>query len=237
MRTQYLLLAPTILAALGCQSLPQRQSGSQLAETSNQICTPVNAVDSIQLNAQPNGDAAKTIRAEPDAREQRFEIVEVIAVNGACAGNLQLYRMDNLLLANGSWVRRDAQNDVGPREPLSLEEDIINHDEPHPRASGRFVMAFRVGYRRANEALITDYVGVWQKGNAAVVSGYSSSPATGFTTPRAVFTSELPIRSVSYFPSPDTASGRLGVVQEQTGGSARMIGIDWAHQGFFNKLG
>lgn len=92
-------------------------------------------------------------------------------------------------------------------------------------------MAHRVGFRRDEGVLKTDYVGLWRDDRRSAVRAFSSLPDGGFTAPVPVLTSSLPLRSVTYFPAPDTPSGRLGLVQEGPRGETRLISLDWSHPG------
>ena len=233
MRLPLFLFVPAFVAAIGCQSLSQAEPSPQETQTVLQSCSASAASAKLRLDPVAEDTVAATIRADPRARAARFDIVEALAVSGACAGALRMVRMDNVLLADGSALRRTADNELMPRDPLSLAEETIDQGEAHPQGPGKFVMAFRAGYRRVDDTLKTDYVGIWQDGKRAVVAGYTSSPDAGYTTPRTVLSSSLPLRSVSYFPAPDTRSGRLGLLQKQADGTLRLIGVDWSHPGFF----
>jgi len=89
----------------------------------------------------------------------------------------------------------------------------------------RLLSSVRVNSRKVGG----DFVGVWRVGNEWLVRSFSQREDRGFTTPRPVLTSRLPVRSLTYFPSPDSPSGRLELVQQQRDGRARSISFSWWH--------
>jgi len=80
-----------------------------------------------------------------------------------------------------------------------------------------------------------DFVGVWRVGNKWLVRSFTQREDGGFTKPRPLLTSRLPVRGLTYLPSPDTPSGRLELVQEQRDGRARSIAFDWWHSFAFKQ--
>ncbi len=78
-----------------------------------------------------------------------------------------------------------------------------------------------------------DFVGVWRVGGKWLVQSFSQLEDRSFTAPRPILTSSLPVRSVMYFPGPDTPSSRLEVVQEQPNGTVRSLAFNWWHGSAF----
>lgn len=77
-------------------------------------------------------------------------------------------------------------------------------------------------------------VGVWQAGETWLVAAFIRQPQ-GFSVPVKLLRSRRPIRSVSYFPSPDTNTGRLGLVAE-TGRGIALASLDWDHDGMTRAM-
>ena len=93
------------------------------------------------------------------------------------------------------------------------------------------LLSVRVNSRKAGG----DFVGVWRVGNEWLVRSFSQREDRSFTAPRAVLTSRLPVRGLTYLPSPDTPSGQLELVQQQSDGRARSIGFSWWHRLAFKQ--
>jgi hypothetical protein len=152
-------------------------------------------------------------------------------VTGPCAATLRAAVTENLVTADGQVLRRLPTGGVAPKPGLSFADQTIDAGEPHPEGAG-FRMAYRVGYRRDGNQLTTNYVGVWQEGTGSAVRYFSKRPDGGFTAPKPLLTSASPLRSVTYFPAPDSPAGQLGLVQE-AGDGVRLISVNWSHRGIF----
>jgi hypothetical protein len=72
------------------------------------------------------------------------------------------------------------------------------------------------------------YVGVWTDSSTWLVGSFRVSPAS--TQVRPLFRSTVPLKSVSFFPSIDTPSGQLWLVQEGKPGDVRVITVGWTHE-------
>lgn len=113
------------------------------------------------------------------------------------------------------------ENDYDTRTPV--QKSLPRFRGTKPLSSVR-VNAGKVG---------GDFVGLWQVGGKWLVQSFSMLADESFTAPRPVLTSSLPLRSVRYFPAPDTPSGRLEVLQEQPNGSVRSLAFSWLHGSAF----
>jgi len=74
-----------------------------------------------------------------------------------------------------------------------------------------------------------DFVGVWRVGKKWLIRSFTQREDRSFAKLRPVLSSRLPVRSITYFSSPDTPSGRLEMVQEQRDGRARSLAFHWSH--------
>lgn len=82
-----------------------------------------------------------------------------------------------------------------------------------------------------------DFVGVWHQNGSWVLQALSQRPDRSFTKPRPILRFSMPVKSVQYFPSPDTQAGALFIVQEQPGGGARALCFEWSHPRTFTENG
>lgn len=125
----------------------------------------------------------------------------------------------------GGYVVRDADIFEDEYDRRTATERSL------PKAGGTALLSSaRVNTRRVG----ADFVGVWHVGGKWLVQSFSQLEDRSFTEPRTVLTSSLPVRSVMYFPAPDTQSGRLEVVQEQPNGRARTLAFEWWHGSAFS---
>ena len=159
-------------------------------------------------------------------------------LDGSCAMLAQRSSAGFVQLVDGSVFR-----------PSSKPGEHIFQDAPGPFAADAYdgrtssekhlplvggaplLSSVRVNTRRVGG----DFVGVWRVGKEWLVRSFTQRGDRSFTTPRPVLTSRLPVRSVTYFPSPDTPSGRLELVQQQHDGRARSIVFNWWHRLAFKQ--
>jgi hypothetical protein len=169
---------------------------------------------------------------EPDS----LKLVSAKQFDRPCAALLQNSIMGSVQLADGRAFReidrtgRYEVRNAAPFEDVYDRRTIAERSDPRvadtPLRSSDRVNARRVG---------GDFVGVWKIGGSWRVQSFSQRDDRTFTQPRAVFASSLPIRSVMYFPGPDTPSGRLEVIQEQPNGTVRTLAFDWWHGSAFER--
>jgi hypothetical protein len=185
-----------------------------------------------QTQAQP--DLARgTLQFAPGIAPNMIRYVHTDILSGTCAGAVQAFRMGNVFLSDGQAVAVQSTGEFTPRAGVTLREGAITAKQPHPRAAGTFVMGFRVNAGRRDGSVGGDFVGLWREKDRSVVRAFSILPGGRPGAPVTILTSTLPLRSVTYFPAPDSQSGRLGLVQEAPSGEVRLIGLDWSHPGIF----
>jgi hypothetical protein len=156
-------------------------------------------------------------------------------IEPGCAAAVTDFSMSQMRLADGTVLKQMEVN--GPFLPaterlaFSAEED---RTPPHPPIAGaEFVMASAAGFSRQPAGLTTHHVGLWRDSGRSRLYAFSRSASNRLIAPIPVLSSRLPLRSVRYFPAPDTASGRLDLVQEDGAGRARVVSLDWSHPGLF----
>ena len=69
---------------------------------------------------------------------------------------------------------------------------------------------------------------MWQAGETWLVAAFIRQQGGRNSAPVELLRSRKPIRSVSYFPSPDTNTGRLGLVVDD-GKTIALVSLDWDH--------
>lgn len=152
---------------------------------------------------------------------------------GPCADRIEAFSMDRVFLYGGSLLRRPPHQSPSLERSTYLTEKRLKKSEGHPKGSGTFVMGYPVAYRQAKSSLVTDYVGVWRLSDGAVVRTFSTSVGGGFTSPKDLIRSRSPIRSITFFPAPDTPSGKLFIVQQSGPSALHMVSLNWSYGGVF----
>jgi hypothetical protein len=168
---------------------------------------------------------------KPDALE--LETVE--QVDPPCASSVRATLMGLVQLADGRVFERNPDRTFALRTTSGpFGEDEYDTRTPLqkslPRITGiKPLSSVRVSARPVGG----DFVGLWQVDGKWLVQSFSMLADQSITAPRSVLTSSLPLRSVMYFPAPDTPSGRLEVLQEQPNGSVRSLAFSWWHGAAF----
>jgi hypothetical protein len=171
----------------------------------------------------------------PGTRGELLSLVAVRRAEGSCTDALGAFVMGNLYLQGGTALAREAPDrPFTVREGASIAQYHASRNDPHPEVPGaEFVMGFRAGYRREGDVLTTNWLGLWRGPKGDFVQAYKQAKPGEFKLMRKLLTSSSRLRSVTYFPAPDTPSGRIGLVQDHNGGEVRLISIDWSHPGLF----
>ncbi|NIJ18664.1 hypothetical protein FHS95_000333 [Sphingomonas naasensis] len=174
-----------------------------------------------------------TLEVSGDGNELRSVASEM--ATGSCAGAVKGFVTDRIYLAGDRVLRRGATGapSFSEEQGSDFSKRRLSAEKGPGGGTGQFTMGYPVAYRQIGGTLVTDYIGIWRVAGGSVVRSFSSRPEGGFTTPRPVLRSNLPLRSVTYFPAPDVPSGQLGLVQEVNGGTVRLIGITWWHSSTF----
>lgn len=158
-----------------------------------------------------------------------MKLAGVAALEGPCAHDVAAFRtgliafQDGAVFApapGGGFVRRpDASLLPDPGAPGPYERNAM--------AQARFIVAAQVHALDTSAGKRSMRVGLWQRGAEYVVAAYTLDDR-GAAPPVELLQSVHPIRSVTYFPSPDTNTGTLGLVEE-TPDSIALVSLGWDH--------
>ena len=202
------------------------------ARTVRPICT----TDPRSLNAEPSkmdlaGLGLKNLQPSGLSIEKgRLDNPEVIVLTGERASLVQDSGVGIVSLSNGEYfvivpcVRSYANEGRKPFRKAELEGAQLP-DLPN----AEFLQADRVESVRTEAGLSTRYIGLWKQGGGSLIAEFTV-PSDGARPVQAIplMKSYLPIRSIDFFPSPDTRSGSVTLVQK--GGQAiRVVKFDWWH--------
>lgn len=175
------------------------------------------------------GDAAGARASLRFVAADHLKLGDVSRLVGACARQLQAFRMADLYLSDAVALRLGEDGQPHPSTDATTgyrDVFMIGPGQAHPDlAGGEFVMATRVEAGPPGK-LAGVFVGLWREASAWKLYAFARDDAGKFSAMHPLLESDLPLRSVSYFPAPDSPSGRLGLVQEAAG-EIRLISIDW----------
>lgn len=93
---------------------------------------------------------------------------------------------------------------------------------------GEYLGAAFVDASRSASGVHSHYLGVWGGPERSLVASFLRAQDGSFSKPHVLISVETPARSVSYFPSPDTPSGRISLTVEVDGGLL-LYALSWSH--------
>lgn len=174
------------------------------------------------------------------ARDQMENIryAGAVRLNGTCAAEVYAFRMSHILLKDGSIFNRQSNNQIiympAPSGMATLGIDTDVSDQHPALAQAQFIMSSDVDVRSVHGKKRTLAVGFWKASDTYLIAAFIRE-AGADSMPVELVRSGLTIHSVTFFPSPDSNSGRLGLVQS-TGSDVALISLDWNHDALSRVL-
>jgi hypothetical protein len=156
-------------------------------------------------------------------------LVSVTDVRGSCAAWILTAPWGLLYLPSGAAFHLNDRRQLVRAEPgPSLLNGAAVEPKLHPTLEGwEFKTAARVRSRRVGSALVDDYLGLWTNDHGSGVLAFSELKPGEFSKPRMVLSSKEPLLGLSYFPSPDTNYGSLGLLRQTGPESVQLIYYNW----------
>jgi hypothetical protein len=172
------------------------------------------------------------------AEPERLQLVSAWRFEPPCAALVQASLGGQVRLSDGRVFERAE----GRPYTLRTNGAGVFGDDPYDRRTPAVRLRPEVGGAgpiasvRVNSASAGgDFVGLWRVGQRWQVMSFSQRADRSFTVPRSLLTSSLPIRSLLYFPAPDTPTGRLELIQDQPNGEPRGLAFHWSHGAAFRE--
>ena len=217
--------AAVILSLACCPAIAQ----SQVAAKSVDCAATAERARGLTLveTGQSLADLSITIAAD---QEKRFLPARVTLLEGPCADGVHAFRMSQFVFQDGAFYTAGLDG----RLVHATDTAGLTHFwsglffTDHPAISqARFSMAANVDFSSKPDDTPLLRVGVWQAGETWLLAAFIRQQQ-GYSAPVELLRSRQPIRSVSYFPSPDTNTGRLGLVVDSEKTIA-LVSLDWDH--------
>lgn len=165
------------------------------------------------------------------SQDSSLTVTNVRTLTGICQSEAVGFELSKIYFRNGfssSWNQSGLLSEMQISAP-SPWFSVIGASDPHPKwNAGEFVMASLVETRLVGTTKTRTFVGVWKGATRSTVGTFSQSPDGSYTQPVELLTSDLPLRSISYFPAIDTPAGTVGLLQEGTN-ELRLISALWGH--------
>lgn len=211
-----------VLAATACSTARGHATAAPAITQAGSACVSEHISSAtLRLEHSDFDDLAGTLVVQQSDNPQ---LTSVVTASGPCADHIAFFRMSRLYLDTGAVL------EIGPELQLTASSALqsvqpLSGVIPHPEIDGlSFVAATQVDL----SAKQTAYVGLWESGDVSRLYAFETSNDGKLSDPKLILSSSAPLVSVSYFPSPDTNSGRLGIVQKAQD-KVRLLSLDWGH--------
>lgn len=223
-----------LISSTSCQSSSER--GALGAATSTRLPLGCNTKPkALVATPVPVKQANSTLEYLQTFEREIYSLTltDVTLLTGACAPSVNATLLDKVGLVDGSVYQLKDDGLVAWPVPFDTMFDRVELAESRKPAlkNARFLHAVEVESKSTNLGIITRYLGVLQQGSGSVVVDFAvSADGQQPIKVRPLIRSMLPLRSVSYFPSPDTASGSIFLVQERSISEVRVLRLNWWHK-------
>lgn len=236
-RNRSILGLAMLLVSPACSAHSMSSANSQAiaAPAASPCAADGGRVETLRASAGSADAVRRTIVWSDAVPPTARKLIELVDIEGACAASVNSFAAGMAALRTGEAFAIDENQAIisrGPATAFLVPAEVADHVVPK-LANAKFIAAARVDYRRYQGALRSDYIGLWQGKEAWIVAAFTEGDTKPHGPAKILLTSQEPLRGVTYFPAPDTQSGRIGLVQQADARTVRLIGYDWSHQSFF----
>ncbi|MCX7291909.1 hypothetical protein [Janthinobacterium sp.] len=160
-------------------------------------------------------------------QENNLALSGITLLEGPCAYDIYAFRMTQIAFTDGSVfsARSNGHFTQSPNVnglsnfwggPLPIDHPVLEQSQ--------FIMASRVDGAYGKNSL---NIGLWKTSADYLVAAFIQQEG-GYSVPVELVRSKLPLRSVTFFPSPDSNTGTLGLLEHTESGIA-LISLHWNH--------
>lgn len=163
-------------------------------------------------------------------------LADITLLKGPCASAVYGFRMAQVIFEDGAVFTAQSNDRFTHAQQATAPTAFGGNAAPgHPVIDhAMFIMASNVEVSGTENDKRALDVGLWKTGDDYLVAAYVRQ-GDGFGEPVELLRSKAPLRSVTYFPSPDSSSGKLGLL-EKTGDRVALISLSWNHTAFSKNL-
>lgn len=224
-----MLVSPALIAALLSVGMTEMERGP---EGHVGPACPSGSLSSSPIDVQEASGSIDILATGLDS----LRLVSGTQFSGPCASSVRAIVMDQVQMIDGSVLARNASPPFAYESQNSRRafEDAYDTRTAAEKMLPKLGGTSPLDSERVNAKISGgNFVGVWQIGDEWLVAAFVQRADRSFTTPSPILRSKLRVRSVQYFPSPDTPSGVLYVLQEQPDTRTRVLTLSWFHREIF----
>lgn len=220
-----------LIAALSLTAIPA------LAQTPISCTATPDRASALRYTASGKSLADLSISIDK-AQEKKLAFTRLSLLEGHCADEVHAFLMNMIAFNDGTVLVADAKGKFSSHPRFTRTTDFWNRSPPaeHPvLAQAEFIMAARVDGADAKPSV---NVGLWKTSEGYLLAAFFWRK-TGFSVPIELLRSTQQIKNVTYFLSPDTNTGRLGLlasIGNGNGNGIAMISFDWDHSALSKAL-
>jgi hypothetical protein len=185
---------------------------------------------SRRFEGEPPGGAPAV---NPSLPTGTLRLDRYYTLSGGCADEAQSFALEHILFTDGRIM---AIGDDGSLSAVERRPSVVGPSalppSRAPRLGGSSLgYAVRLDHVQESPQVGGSYVGVWSTDGKSTVAAFRMSTDGRAGPPQVLLESEAPIPGVGYFPGMDTPSGQLGIVQQVSEDTARLLNYQWWHRG------
>ena len=163
------------------------------------------------------------------SQKNNLALADVTLLKGPCANDAYAFRMAQIMFGDGAVFTKSNDRFTYSQGETGLTKfGGVSFPAGHPEvAQAQFIMASNVDTADIASEKRSLEVGLWKLDEDYLVAAYIRQDG-GFSVPVELVRSTQPIKSVTYFPSPDSHSGKLGLLESTPSGIA-LLSLSWDH--------
>ena len=229
-------LAVAMAAALVCSFVPA-QAHAQTAVSQAVNCSDFNdRANGVELvrSVQPIADFSIEIAT---TQKNNIRPADITILEGPCAGDVHAFRMTQIAFEddavftagfNGRFTYAPGQKGLtkSSRGKVSIGHPLIDQST--------FMMATEIDSTSMRGETRSLEVALWKENDSYFIAVYTRADS-GFSVPVELARSAQSIKSVTYFPSPDSNAGKLGLVVSD-GKQIALVSLEFDHVALSKSL-
>lgn len=171
------------------------------------------------------------------SQERNLTLSDVTMLEGPCASDVYAFRMAQIVFKDGAIFTANSSNQFtilhGGGGSAKLGMDIIPPVRMGPERN-RLIMTSTVISAGSHDGKRSLDVGLSRIDDTYIIAAYFRH-GNSLGSPVELVRSTQPIRSVTYFPSPDSNAGKLGILRDGSEGVV-LISLGWDHAALSQAL-